>query len=387
MELLFKIFIKDRENVTDANVRRHYGELGGTVGIILNICLFVFKLSAGLLTKSIGIIADAMNNLSDAGSSIITLTSFKMSGKPADNDHPFGHGRIEYISALFVSIAILLMGFELAKSSIEKIIHPEPIEFKWIMIIILAAAILIKTWMFFFNKKIGMKIDSQTMIATSKDSLSDSVATSSVLVGILIAHFANLQIDGLIGLVVSMFIFYTGISTIKQSIAPLLGQEPDPKLVQEIEQMVMAHKSIEGIHELVIHNYGPTRFMVSLHTEVPADADIIEIHDRIDRIEKELNEKFGCEAVIHLDPIETNNAVVVENRAKIKGIVGNISDELSVHDFRMVSGPTHTKLIFDVVVPRDFSMTQTVLDVEIKNRILQYNPHYCAVIYYDREYI
>lgn len=386
MELLFKLFIKDKDNTADPAVHRAYGMLGGTVGIILNIILFVCKLTVGLATGSIGIVADAMNNIGDAGSSVITLVGFKLSGRPAHNDHPFGHGRAEYVTALFVSVAILLMGFELAKNSVSKIINPSPVEFSIASVVILAVAVMVKGWMYLFNKKIGKRIDSGSLIATARDSLSDSVATFAVLCGVLISHFAKINIDGFIGLMVAMFILYTGIKSVKESISPLLGQKPDPKLVKEIEEIVMSHENVIGMHDMIIHDYGPTRFMVSLHAEVPANTDIIATHDGIDHIERELKQRFGCDAVIHLDPIETDNRLVNENREMVRGILKDISPELSFHDFRMVNGPTHTNLIFDVVVPFGFEKSVKTLEEEIQRGISEKNENYFAVVDFDTEF-
>ncbi|MBQ3053574.1 MAG: cation transporter [Clostridia bacterium] len=384
MEILFKIFIKNKDNTEDEKVRQSYGVFSGFVGIFLNIVLFGIKLFAGLITGSVGIVADALNNISDAGSSIITLVGFKLSGKPAHNDHPFGHGRFEYITGLFVSIAILFMGVEILKSSFSKIVMPQAITFRWISVIILVVSVIVKAWMYFFNKKVGLKIDSSSMIATAKDSLSDSISTGAVLLGTLIAYFANINIDGYIGLIVSLFIIYTGINSIREAISPLLGTSPDPELVKRIEEIVMSHEGVIGIHDMVIHDYGPTRFMVSLHTEVPANINIIEMHDRIDHIERELRETFGCDAVIHLDPIDINNEVVNEKKEIIKKILFEISQELTFHDFRIVSGPTHTNLIFDVVIPFNFKMTQEELKAEIDRKVREYDDSHFIVVDFDR---
>ncbi len=386
MELLFRLFIKDKDNIEDEKVRSRYGVLGGIVGIVLNIFLFAFKLVAGTLTGSIATTADAMNNLSDAGSSIITLVGFKLAGKPAHNDHPFGHGRFEYITALFVSVAIILMGVELAKTSFDKILHPTKVEFSILSAVILIAAILVKGWMYLFNKKIGNKIKSQSMLATAKDSLSDAASTGAVLLSILIAHFMHVNIDGWMGMLVSLFILYTGVGALQVSIAPLLGQKPAPEFVKAIEETVMAHEVVLGIHDMIVHDYGPTRRIVSLHTEVPANVDILHAHECIDNIERELEEKFGCDAVIHMDPIETDNSVVGENRAAVAEILKGISESLSFHDFRMVSGKGHTNLIFDVVIPHEFEMSKELLDEEITKRVKEYNSSYFTVVHYDIEY-
>ncbi|MBQ2897775.1 MAG: cation transporter [Clostridia bacterium] len=384
MELLFKIFIKNKDNISDQSVRNSYGVFSGAVGILLNIVLFVSKLAVGFLTGSVSVAADALNNLSDAGSSIITLIAFKLSGKPADHDHPFGHGRIEYISGLFVAVLILFMGFELIKSSVSKIINPAKIEFSTVSVVILALAVLLKLWMYFFNMRISKKIASKSIQATAKDSLSDALSTTTVLLGILIAKIWGFNIDGYIGLLVSVFILYTGYKAIIDAISPLLGHAPDETLVSEIEKTVMSSEGIIGTHDLIIHNYGPTRFMMSIHAEVPADCDILKTHDEIDLIEKQLCEKFGCDAVIHLDPIETNNEVINETKRIVEDIVLELDKRLSIHDFRMVTGDTHTNVIFDVVIPFDIGLSDNFVIENLKQKISEFNNKYFAVIHIDR---
>lgn len=386
MEILFKIFIKDKDNIKDQSVRNSYGVFGGAVGIILNIILFAAKLFAGLITGSVGIAADALNNLSDAGSSIITLIGFKMSGRPADYDHPFGHGRGEYISGLFVAFLILLMGVELAKTSVGKIFNPIAVDFKLVSIIILVLSIALKLWMYFFNMKIAKKIDSTSMTATAKDSLSDTLSTSAVLAGVLISKYFEINLDGYIGLLMSLIILYTGYKTIKEAISPLLGVAPDKELVEEIEKTVTDCDDIIGMHDLIIHNYGPTRFMMSVHAEVPSDCDILKIHDKIDLVEKQLSEKFGCDAVIHLDPIETNNEVITKTKKIVENIVSEIDVRLSIHDFRMVTGDTHTNVIFDVVIPFDVTLSDRFVTDILKQKISEFNNSYFAVIHVDRAY-
>lgn len=386
MELLFKLFIKDKDNVKDESVRNSYGVLGGAMGIALNVILFAAKLFAGLVTGSVGIAADALNNLSDAGSSIITLIGFKMSGRPADHDHPFGHGRGEYISGLFVAFLILLMGVELVKTSVGKIINPTNVEFDSVSVAILIAAILLKLWMYFFNMKIAKKIDSNSLEATAKDSLSDSLSTLAVLAGIIIAEIFEINIDGFIGLLMSALILWTGYKTIREAISPLLGLAPDRELVEDIEKTIMDCDEIIGMHDLVIHNYGPTRFMMSAHAEVRSDCDILKIHDRIDLVEKTLSEKYGCDAVIHLDPIETDNEVINQTREIVAEIVSDIDKSLSIHDFRMVTGDTHTNVIFDIVIPFDEKLSDRFIEDTIKQKISEYNETYFAVIHIDKAY-
>ncbi len=382
--LLFRLFIKDYENVSSEQVRESYGVLGSIMGICLNVLLSIIKMCAGAISFSIAVFADAFNNLSDALSSIITLIGFKMSSKPADKQHPYGHGRIEYISALFVAIIILYMGIELVRTSFDKIFNAEPIIYTPISVLILSISIIVKLWMFFFNHKIGTKISSQSIIASAKDSLSDSVATLAVLISIIVFKFTGLSLDGYIGIVVAGFILFCGYQTIRDALSPLLGQPPSRELVDEIHKIVLAHEGIIGIHDLIIHNYGPTRFMLSLHAEVSASDDVIVLHDTIDLLEKELSSRFKCDAVIHMDPIETDNKIINQTREKVKEIVLNIDDKLTIHDFRMVSGPTHTNLIFDVVVPFDFDMDDNTLTERIQEKVSEWYCDYFTVINIDK---
>ena len=381
---IFKVFIKDYKNTADKNVRRKYGMLGGLVGIFLNVCLFVIKLFAGIFTSSIGIIADAFNNLSDAGSSVITHLGFKLSGKPADNDHPFGHGRIEYLSAMWVSIVILLVGFELLKSSFGKIISPDDIIFSKSSVIILIIAILVKIWMYIFNTAIGKTIDSQTLKAAAKDSLCDCISTVTVLAGLICSKLLNVNIDGYSGLIVALFILYTGYQTIKESLSPLLGNPPDEELVKEIENTVLNHDEIMGIHDLVIHDYGPTRFMMSIHAEVSAKSNILEMHDKIDLIEKELCEKFDCEAIIHMDPIETDNEIINTLKPMLENFAANIDKSITMHDLRVVSGPTHTNIIFDVVIPYQVKIKDSEITKMLSDYVQSINSTFYAVINVDK---
>lgn len=297
--LLSKIFIKSKYT-EESKVRKAYGTLCSVVGILLNILLFAGKYFAGYISGSIAIMADAFNNLSDAGSSFITLVGFWFAGKKPDIDHPFGHGRFEYLSGLAVAVMIILMGFELVKDSLGKILHPEAVESGIIIIVILIVSIAVKIYMAIYNRQIGNRIESPAMKATAADSMSDVAATTTVLISVLINRFANLNLDGIFGLIVSLFILYAGYGVIKETISPLLGQPPEKEFVNEIHEIVMAHEDAKGIHDLVVHDYDSGRIMISLHTEVPGDGDIFKLHDMIDRIENELNEKLGCEAVIHM---------------------------------------------------------------------------------------
>lgn len=384
--LLFKIFVKDYKNTSDPAVRVRYGVFAGISGIVTNTVLCILKLISGIVCSSVSIIADALNNLSDAASSLITIIGFKLSGKPADRDHPFGHGRIEYICGFLVSTAILIMGGELLISSVKKIVSSESSDYSNITmtVVILIIAILTKLLMYFFNRSTAKKIDSLSMMATAKDSLSDVLSTSVVLIGTLIGYYTSFSIDGYLGVLVSLFILYTGLSTIKDSLMPLLGESANADMIKDIENIVLSYDGILGIHDLNVHNYGPGRYIISLHAEVSASCDIMKTHDTIDIIEKELQTKLGCSATIHMDPIETDNELINTTKDYVAGIISSISEELRFHDFRMVSGHTHTNLIFDVVSPFGFFLTDEQLINEISDKIKKDYPNYYCVITVDK---
>ena len=383
IKFLIKRLIKNSDNVKDPAVRRMYGTLCSSVGIGLNICLFAGKYLAGVLSGSIAIMADAFNNLSDAGSSLITLIGFKFAGMKPDAEHPFGHGRIEYISGLAVSAAIILMGVELAKSSVSKIISPSPVD----MIAILAVSVFVKLYMCSYNRFVGKQIDSAAMKATAIDSLSDAVATSVVLLAMLVLKFTGLNVDGWCGAMVALFILYAGYSAAKDTLSPLLGQPPEEELISQIRDITLSHQEIVGIHDLVVHDYGPGRLMISLHGEVPGDGNIFELHDVIDQAEKELKDKLGCDAVIHMDPIATDDEEVNITRRSVAELCKDIHEDLSIHDFRMVKGPTHTNLIFDVVIPFALKLSDKEVTDEIRKRISQKWDNYYAVIEVDHSYV
>ena len=385
--LLSKLIIKNYKDFENPDVRLKYGVLCGAVGILFNILLFTGKLIAGTLTGSIGITADAFNNLSDAGSSTITLVGFRLSGTKADKEHPFGHGRFEYIAGLIVSMAILLMGFELGKTSIDKIIHPEAVTFSYLAVGVLIVSILTKLYMFFYNRRIGKKIDSAAMRATALDSFSDVTATSVVLLSMLIGKWTGWKIDGYAGLLVAMFIGYTGIRAAQETVSPLLGQSPTQEFVEKIEHIVMEQDGVIGVHDLVVHDYGPGRRMISLHAEVPADGNLILLHDAVDNLEKLLRKECGCEAVIHMDPVEMNNVETNRLRTETRAILEQIDERLTLHDFRVVAGPTHTNLVFDVVVPFGFSMTDEAVRSAISERIHTLEGNCYAVIDIDKSSI
>lgn len=381
------LFIKDSKNYKEPSVRQAYGVLSGAVGIGLNILLFFGKWLAGTISGSIAIIADAFNNLSDAGSSIITLIGFRLSGQEPDPEHPFGHGRMEYISGLLVSVAILVMGFELIGSSIGKLRSPEPIESSALVFGILIASILVKLYMFFYNHSLSKKIESAAMKATSVDSLSDTVATTLVLIATLISKYTGLLLDGWFGILVGLFILYTGGSTLKETIDLLLGQPPKQEFIDEVKEIVLGHSMVHGVHDLIVHDYGPGRVMISLHAEVDVNGDIQDIHEQIDHIEHELQEKLHCSATIHMDPIVTDDKEVLAMKAKVEEMVHFLDELFSMHDFRMVKGSTRTNLIFDVEVPRKTSYTDNEIVNWLKERIHELpGSKYFAVIQIDHEY-
>lgn len=388
VEFIGNYFVNKKDAKDSAlKTRQIYGTVCSVVGIMLNVCLFAGKYFAGAITGSIAIMADAVNNLSDAGSSFITLIGFRFAGKKPDVDHPFGHGRFEYISGFVVSMAIIMMGFELIKSSFAKIITPVKIETGILSMIILVVSILVKLYMAYMNRSIGNKINSSAMKATAVDSLSDACATFFVLVSMIVIRVSGLNIDGYVGVLVSLFIFYAGYNAAKDTIDPLLGKNPEPEFVEAVKNIVMSHENVVGIHDMVVHDYGPGRVMVSLHAEVPGDGDIFELHDAIDHIERELTEELGCSAVIHMDPIETNNEIVNALREKVNEGVVLLIEGASIHDFRMVQGPTHTNLIFDVVVPYGVKESDEQVKEKISKMVQIIDETYFTVINIDRLYI
>ena len=386
ISLLARLFIKPDPAREESETRRAYGVLCGIVGICLNVLLFAGKFLAGTLSGSIAITADAFNNLSDAGSSFVTLVGFQLAGQKPDSEHPFGHGRMEYVSGLAVSVLILLMGLELGKTSIEKILHPEPVDSSPLIFAILCASILVKLYMFLYNRRLGKKLGSPAMEATAMDSLSDSVATAAVLIATLVGRFTGLKIDGWCGVLVAAFILWSGINAVRDTLDPLLGTPPTHEFVQRIRDLVMAHTTILGIHDLIVHDYGPGRVMISLHAEVPANEDVLALHDEIDNVEKELREKLGCEAVIHMDPVVTDDGVTEETRHRVQTLVHCIDDAIDIHDFRMVSGPTHTNLIFDAVVPFGFRLTDQEVEEKIRKAVRALDGNYYAVVNVERSY-
>lgn len=385
--LIIKKFVKNYDDVKDNEVRTKYGVVSGSVGIFLNIVLFAVKYLAGILSGSVAIRADALNNLSDAGSSIITLIGFRMASAKPDEDHPFGHGRVEYLSALAVSMIIIFMGFEIGKTSIEKIISPDPSEITAITVGILVFSILVKFYMFSYNKRFGEKIDSAAMKATAIDSLSDVASTSVVLLSMIIMKLFSVDIDGWCGVLVAIFILKAGIETAKDTLTDLLGKPSSPELIKEIEDIVGAHKEIIGMHDLVIHDYGPGRMMISLHGEIPANGDILTLHDVIDNLEKELAAKLNCNVVIHLDPVDTENPQLQELKEEMEGILYEIEPDITMHDFRMISGPTHTNIIFDIVIPYNCKISDSDIKKTIYKAVHERHDNFFCVIHIDRPYV
>lgn len=378
--LLVKLFVKDSENINNIRVRTAYGTLGSVTGIILNILLAVSKYIAGIISGSISVTADAINNLSDAGSSIISLIGVKVSAKPADKSHPYGHGRIEYISALAVAFFVLLMGVELLKSSISKIIHPEPVIFSGLSLGILIASIAAKLWLGIFNRRLGKKINSAPMMAVMKDSFSDCLATSVAAISIIVSAFSKINIDGFLGVFVAGFILIAGINILKDTVGELLGKPPEKELVEAIENKILTYDNIVGVHDLIIHDYGPSRKFASAHAEVPSNADIMEAHDIIDLIERDIANEFGMTISIHLDPIVVDDEKINNLRKMTLDTVKGISEDMSIHDFRVVDGPTHTNLIFDLTVPYENKISNEEIIKTVEDNLSKIDERYFAVI-------
>ena len=387
IEFLARVFIRHRDTLSPSALRQAYGQLCGAVGIGLNLLLFAGKLFAGTISGSIAITADAFNNLSDAGSSVVTLLGFRLAGRKPDPEHPFGHGRMEYISGLAVAGLILLMGVELGKSSLKKILSPEEIVSSPLVLAILAVSVAVKLYMFYYNRSIGRKIKSAAMSATATDSLSDAVSTTAVLMATLVGQFTGLNIDGWVGLLVALFILFSAYKAAKETLSPLLGQTPDPEFVDRIEQIVLSYPEVLNIHDLIVHDYGPGRMMISLHAEVSADGDLLQLHDVIDNAEHRLKKELGCMAVIHMDPIITNDAHTDALRMAVAEKVKTIDPRLTIHDFRTVSGPTHTNLIFDVVVPYDVKLTADEVRRRIGALVKELDENYFAVVQVDNSYV
>lgn len=381
-------FIKNKDNVTDKNVREHYTVLCGVLGIICNVFLFGVKLVIGLILNSIAIMGDAINNLSDTGSCFVAIIGAKLSNQKPDAEHPYGHGRIEYISSLIVSFFIIIVGVELFKSSLKKIIHPEEVKFNLILIIILAVSMLVKLWMYSYNKYVGKKINSDVLLANSKDSINDVLSTSGIIIATIFASFISFPIDGIIGLIVSLIIVYGGFSIARETVGTLLGKSAEKDLVKKIENELISADSIIGVHDLMVHDYGPGRIFASVHAEVPADADIIHAHEIIDGLEKKVKSELNIELVIHMDPIVINDDKINEMKALIKGIVESENKNFSIHDFRMTDGEKNVNLIFDLVV--DFKTTESEKNCiieKITKRVKEVDDKYSLVITVENSYV
>ncbi|MCI6190299.1 MAG: cation diffusion facilitator family transporter [Clostridium sp.] len=390
-KFLVNTFIKNNEDISDEKVRGKYIFLGGLVGIISNLLLFIIKLSVGLITSSIAIMADAFNNLSDASSSIITIVGFKLSDKPADAEHPFGHGRIEYISALIVSFMVMLVGFQFVKSSLERIFNPVDIKFEIIPFVLLLISIFVKVWLSSFNKFVGNKIDSSALKAASVDALGDVFTSSCVVISYLAAKFTSFPIDGYLGTLVALFILYSGFSLTKETLNPLLGEAPDPELVQKIQDMVLSYDNITGVHDLIIHNYGPCRCMASIHAEVPCDISIMEIHEIIDKAEREISEKLKIYLVIHMDPIAIEDEEVKKDFNMVCDIIEKDERIKSIHDFRVVGQGEVKNLLFDIVIDSEkmfktMTKHETLIN-EINKAVKEIHPKYNCIITVDNDYL
>lgn len=381
--LLLKLFIKNSEDILNPVIRKKYGTMTGLVGILCNILLFTIKFVAGIITSSISITADAFNNLSDAGSSIITLIGFRMAEKPADKDHPYGHGRIEYVSGLIIAIIIIVMGLELFKSSFDKIIDPAKIDFSYLSVGILIFSIIIKLWMSAFNRKLGKKLNASAMLATAQDSFNDCIATFVVLVSLIVGIYTGVNIDGYAGIFVALFVLFSGYQTAKETLQPLLGTAPDSEYVEKIKESAMSHKGIKGIHDLIIHDYGPGRTIVSLHAEIPRNLDLITAHDIIDKAESDIKNNLNCEISIHIDPIATDDQKTNELKEKSLEVIRTIDENMDIHDFRISNQGNKVKLVFDVEVPFHIKYN----DDEIRNIIeekLNTDNYYAVIEDIDR---
>ncbi len=385
IQFLVQKFIPNWQDTKNPSVRERYGVLAATVGILSNLLLFLIKILAGLLAGSISIIADAVNNLSDAGSSVITMLAFKISGKPADPKHPYGHARMEYISGMAVSFIIIFLGLQLMGSSFDKILHPQAISLSALTYLILIISVLVKLWQGIFNRKLGKQIASESLQATASDSLNDVIATSAVLISAVFYHFTQIPIDGWIGLLVAGFITFSGIKLVIETGNPLLGEAPDPEFIQKLGSSIMGYEGVIGMHDLQVHSYGPGQVFATVHAEVPANVDILVSHDIIDNIEREVGADLGINLVIHMDPVVTDNEQINLLREQIAQIVKSVDTDLSMHDFRAVSGPSHTNLVFDVVVPPGFEMDDERVTQVISEKAKKLGNYFC-VITIDRNY-
>lgn len=384
--LLIRLFIRDSENTKETSVRTAYGTLGSTTGIVVNLLLAVIKYFAGMLSGSISVTADAINNLSDAGSSIVSLAGVKLSARPADKGHPYGHGRLEYISALAVAVLVFLMGFELLKGSIDKILHPVPVKFNWVALIILVVSIFAKLWLGMFNKKLGKKINSAPMMAVMKDCFSDCLATGVAALSIIVSAFSEIAIDGYLGIIVAGFILLAGFNISKETLGVLLGNPPEKEYIEMIENKILSYDHVVGVHDLIVHDYGPSRRFASAHAEVPANIDIMEAHDVIDLIERDIMNEMGLLISIHMDPIIVDDERINTLRQMTSDIVKEIDPELSIHDFRVVEGPTHTNLIFDILLTHTHKYSHEEIINKINEKLSKIDERFFTVITIDHSF-
>ena len=385
-ELLAKKFIKNYKDTENPSVRSAYGKFSSTVGIVLNFILFLIKIIIGTMSGSVSITADAVNNLSDASSSIISLFGFKLSEKPADKEHPYGHGRYEYLSGLTVSVLILVIGVELLKSAIDKIINPSDVTLSISLIVVLSLSILVKLWMVLFNRKISKKINSKTLEATACDSRNDCIATSAVLLSVIVSRFIGFDLDGIMGILVALFILISGINLIKETIDPMLGSAPSREYVEKIRDKILSYPGVLGMHDLIIHDYGPSRRFASVHVEMAAEDDCIKSHDVIDNIEMDCLNELGLNLIIHFDPILTKDDLTNDLRKQLSDLVLKIDEGLSIHDLRVVPGTTHTNLVFDCVTTFDLGLSDNELKNKISELVKELNPTYNCVITIDKGY-
>ena len=386
-ETICRIFIKDYKNIEDSSVRERYGTVFSIFSIVCNCVMVVFKFIVAFITNSVSISADALNNLSDVGSNIATLFGFKLANKHADADHPYGHGRMEYVSGMIVSFLILLMGFEAIKDAVSKIINPETLVYSNVAVIVLVISICIKLFMSYINNHAGKLIKSETLIAAGQDSKNDAIMTSATLIALLIFKFTGFNLDAYIGLVVSIFVIKSGIEIFKGVLDTILGKAPDKELINKIEKTIMSHKEIHGIHDLMLHDYGLSQQFMTLHAEVDADANIIDTHDLIDRIEEEILEKYHILTTIHMDPIDYKDKEVRKVNTKVKSIVKSINPEYTIHDFRMVKGPTHTNLVFDLLLPAGDRSSHEEVSTKVQEAISKYNKDYKCVIKVEHSFV
>ena len=382
--LLVRLFVKDRDNLADRDVRNAYGRLSGLVGIFTNVILVLGKLFIGAISGSIAIIADAFNNITDVVSSVLTVAGFKLASKPPDKGHPYGHGRYEYVTGLLIAFLTLVVALEFIKTSILRILNPSPISFSWVALIILVISILTKIWLAVFNTKLGKKIDSTAMAATALDSMSDVGATSVTLIALILSKFTSFPVDGFAGILVALFILYSGVNIARETLDLLIGKRPDRKLIDEIEKRVVSYDGIIGIHDVMVHNYGPGSYIATAHAEVSAAGNMLELHDVIDCVEKDIFEELQVHLTLHMDPIDVEDARTIELRDQVLAIVQSIGPKMSIHDFRMVSGESHTNLIFDVAVPWGCELSDENIKKEIQEKISSMNKKYYLVMEIDK---